>query len=67
MIDQINAHVIEEGTGRMLAKPRMGACPRVGDEIRIADEVYCCVKRVVWVLDEDQKMGQRVNIGVIRV
>ena len=66
MSDKISAHVIEEGTGEMLARPIMSACPRVGDEMRIDDDMYYTVKRVIWCLDEISASGQRVNIGVER-
>lgn len=62
----ISAHVIDQKTGEMLARPFMAACPRVGDEIRINDDAYYAVKRVIWCLDESSSFGQRVNIGVER-
>lgn len=42
---------------------QLAHCPRLGDELRLADDKYVKVVQVVWCLDEESPLGQRVNIG----
>lgn len=45
---------------------RMNEIPNKGDTIRFEGEVYGIVKEVVWCMDEDCPVGQRVNIRIER-
>ena len=60
---KILAHVINQETGAMLARPLLEHCPRVGEEIRLSSARYFTVCRVIWCLDETEPCT-RVNIGV---
>lgn len=40
--------------------------PSVGDEIRLGPKEFVRVTRRVFVADESQQMGQRVNIGCVK-
>lgn len=48
--------------GRLIAARRGNGTPRVGDEIRNGEGEFYRVLRVVWVYDERDSGGQRVNI-----
>lgn len=60
----IQAHLIEECTGRVICKPILKFAPSVGDEMRLSDTLYVVVKRLVWCLDEGNCPRTRLNIGV---
>lgn len=50
--------------GKLIRGYRGVGVPRVGDEVRMSEEKYFRVTRVVWVYDEPDAVGQRVNIAL---
>ena len=62
--EKLQIHIIEVESEKMLARPIMYHCPSVGDELRLSEKHYFKVTCVVWVLDENESLFTRVNIGV---
>ena len=48
--------------GKMVINWRMEHLPRTGDTVRFAGEKYAKVTEVIWCMDEDSPLGQRVNV-----
>jgi hypothetical protein len=61
--DAIYVHVFLDGN--QVGRRRMLQCPRHGDTVRLGgadNEKYAKVTEVIWCLDEESPMGQRVNL-----
>lgn len=63
-LDRVYAHIIHEADGKMLARRTLPHAPAIGDQFRLSETRYVETTLVVWCLDEEHPMGQRVNIGV---
>ena len=61
---KFQTHVIHRKTGQMLVCRGLDFVPSVGDEIRLEGNRFYKVSLVVWVFDEPDSYGQRVNVGV---
>jgi hypothetical protein len=46
-------------------RPHLMQLPRNGDAIRLSKTEFVEVVDVCWCLDEDSRIGQRVNIGTV--
>lgn len=60
-------HIVDQDSGLMICRHSAPGVPDVGTEIRmggVGHEVYYQVVKVVWCLDEQHPMGQRINVGV---
>ena len=62
MAYDLQLHLIEKTTGKILAKPYAWQIPAVGEEVRISDSCWEVVQ-VVHCYDEDGP-EHRANIGV---
>ena len=64
-MEKIKTHILNTQTNTLLATPWLTRVPRVGDEVRL-DEQHQLFKvlRVIWLLDEPEYKGGRVNLGV---
>jgi len=43
---------------------RMESIPSIGDTVRFSGERYGKVTEIVWCMDEENELGQRVNIRI---
>ena len=64
----IQIHFIDDKTDKIVLRQLACHVPRIADEIRfggVGNERFYKVIRIVWVYDEKEWSGDRVNIGVI--